>query len=356
MANNSNILVSTTSTLEGITIESYLKPVSAHIVVGANVLSDILSSFTDFFGGYSDSLQKRLSLIYEDGLKAIREKAANIGADAVIGLSVDLDEISGKGKSMFMVTVIGTAVKIKSEDHGKINTIKVQSGEISGQEMAVMIKKKALIKEISTYQFIDSTIWDFAIENNIYEIFEPLINSASLEFKNTSTFPEKVMIYLQNIPEEIAADNLYASFLNPKISNISSKIFEVINTRGIRSYSKLIDIMNQSEMPSREKVLRLAGVNNSIYKKEDIEQLQKLHDLIEVKYPVKAEFTSRKKLLSNTEEEIWVCGCKTKNQVKIKYCSSCGLDVFGFSQAYPNVENLKNRLVDTIEILKSILS
>ena len=38
MANNSNILVSRTSTLEGITIESYLKPVSAYIVVGANVL------------------------------------------------------------------------------------------------------------------------------------------------------------------------------------------------------------------------------------------------------------------------------------------------------------------------------
>ena len=43
----------------------------------------------------------------------IEQKAASIGADAVVGLKMDFNEISGKGKTMFMVSAVGTAVKIR---------------------------------------------------------------------------------------------------------------------------------------------------------------------------------------------------------------------------------------------------
>ena len=356
MTKNSNILVSTTSTLEGISIESYLKPVSAHIVVGANALSDIMASFTDFFGGYSDSLQKRLSLIYEDGLKAIREKAGNIGADAVIGLSVDLDEISGKGKSMFMVTVIGTAVRIKFNDQSKLNTTKVLSSEISGKEMAFLLKKKLLLAEISSYKHLDSSIWDFVIENSVYEVFEIMINAASKELEGTSSIYDKAKAYLQNIPDDIAAVKLYKAYLDKGNSNISSLLFDVIKSRGIRDYKLLSSLLCEKEIPSKEKVLKLANINNFNYKSEDIESIQILHDLIKEKYPIKVEFSTRKKMLSNKEEDIWICSCKTKNQIENKYCTYCELDIYGFKKGYPNIEDLLKRLLDTIEILKSTLS
>lgn len=43
----------------------------------------------------------------------LKQKAANMGANAILGLKIDFDEISGKGKSMFMISAIGTAVIVK---------------------------------------------------------------------------------------------------------------------------------------------------------------------------------------------------------------------------------------------------
>jgi hypothetical protein len=38
-------------------------------------------------------------------------------ANAIIGLKVDFDEISGKGKSMFMMSALGTAVYVKYDSN-----------------------------------------------------------------------------------------------------------------------------------------------------------------------------------------------------------------------------------------------
>lgn len=48
--------------------------------------------------------------LYSQVVSQLEEKASILGANAIIGLHIDFDEISGKGKSMFMVTAIGTAV------------------------------------------------------------------------------------------------------------------------------------------------------------------------------------------------------------------------------------------------------
>ncbi|MFN1836290.1 heavy metal-binding domain-containing protein [Balneola sp. MJW-20] len=49
-------------------------------------------------------------------MKELERKAKRKGANAVIALKMDLDEVSGGGKSMFMLNVIGTAVKMLQED------------------------------------------------------------------------------------------------------------------------------------------------------------------------------------------------------------------------------------------------
>ncbi|WP_293884432.1 hypothetical protein, partial [Sphingobacterium sp. UBA1498] len=42
-----------------------------------------------------------------------KQRAQAIRADAIIGLSVDIDEISGKGSQMFMITAVSTPVHLK---------------------------------------------------------------------------------------------------------------------------------------------------------------------------------------------------------------------------------------------------
>ncbi|WP_369436738.1 heavy metal-binding domain-containing protein [Vibrio jasicida] len=43
----------------------------------------------------------------------MRKQAANKKCNAIVGVSIDVDEVSGGGKSMFMVTAVGTAVIVE---------------------------------------------------------------------------------------------------------------------------------------------------------------------------------------------------------------------------------------------------
>lgn len=106
------MIVTSTNDIKDHKITEYIGLVNANIVVGANLISDWFASWTDVLGGYSNSYQSKLDEIYNKALNELRFKAAKNGANALLGVHFDFDEISGKGKSMFMVTAFGTAVKI----------------------------------------------------------------------------------------------------------------------------------------------------------------------------------------------------------------------------------------------------
>lgn len=107
------MIVTTTNSVEGYSIRQYLGVVNANVVIGTNLFSDIAASLTDVFGGRSDSYKSKLTTIYDEVMKELIGKAENYHADAIVGLHVDFDEVSGGGKSMFMVSASGTAVCIE---------------------------------------------------------------------------------------------------------------------------------------------------------------------------------------------------------------------------------------------------
>ena len=108
------MIITSTNDIKGFKITQYLDLINVNIVIGANFFSDFFASFTDVFGGYSDTYQSKLDKIYGDALRELTKKAMNKGADGIIGVHFDFDELSGKGKSMFMVTAYGTPVKMES--------------------------------------------------------------------------------------------------------------------------------------------------------------------------------------------------------------------------------------------------
>lgn len=107
------MIITTTNTVEKYTIEQYLGIVNANIVIGTNLFSDIAASLTDVFGGRSGTYQNKLNLIYNQVVKELESKARVLNADAILGLHIDFDEISGGGESMFMISASGTAVLLK---------------------------------------------------------------------------------------------------------------------------------------------------------------------------------------------------------------------------------------------------
>ena len=92
------ILITTTSYISNAEILQYSGIVTTNVVVGVNFFSDFLASFSDIFGGNSGTYQNKLDRIYKEVVSNLETKAKKKGANAIIGLHIDFDEISGKGK------------------------------------------------------------------------------------------------------------------------------------------------------------------------------------------------------------------------------------------------------------------
>lgn len=107
------MIITTTHHIENNNIKQYLGIVNTNVVLGVNFFSDAVASRTDIFGGRSGSYESKLNLIYEKVTNELERKANYLKADAILGLQIDFDEISGKEKSMFMVSASGTAVVLE---------------------------------------------------------------------------------------------------------------------------------------------------------------------------------------------------------------------------------------------------
>jgi len=103
------MLVTTTPTIEGKEIIRYYGIVSGETIIGANVFRDIFASIRDIVGGRSGSYEEVLREAKNTALQEMQAQAAQMGANAVIGVDLDYETVGGSG-SMLMVTACGTAV------------------------------------------------------------------------------------------------------------------------------------------------------------------------------------------------------------------------------------------------------
>lgn len=105
------MIITTTSTVEGHPVQQYFGLVTGEVIAGANLVRDIFASVTDIFGGRSGKYEEVLGRAREQAMAEMRERAAAMGANAVIGVDIDY-EVLGKAGSMLMVSVSGTAVRL----------------------------------------------------------------------------------------------------------------------------------------------------------------------------------------------------------------------------------------------------
>ncbi|NNE55841.1 MAG: heavy metal-binding domain-containing protein [Flavobacteriales bacterium] len=105
------MIITTTPSVEGKQVASYLGVISGESIIGANIIKDFFAGITDIVGGRSGSYEKVLREAKANALRELEDNARLMGADAV--LSVDLDyETIGNNGSMLMVSASGTAVRL----------------------------------------------------------------------------------------------------------------------------------------------------------------------------------------------------------------------------------------------------
>ena len=121
-----DFIVSTTKIIDGYTAIKYLGPVTTNIVIGTSFISDLFAGISDLIGSKSTNYQNKLSEMYKEAIKNLKEEAKMMDANCILGLKTDLDEISGKGMQMFMINAIGTAVIILTNEDYEIHKEEIQ--------------------------------------------------------------------------------------------------------------------------------------------------------------------------------------------------------------------------------------
>lgn len=105
------MLITTTNSVEGKTIEQYYGIVIGEAIMGANVFKDLFASIRDIVGGRSGSYEAELTKARKVAFAELQQEALLLGANAVVGVDLDY-EVVGQNGSMLMVSISGTAVKI----------------------------------------------------------------------------------------------------------------------------------------------------------------------------------------------------------------------------------------------------
>lgn len=106
------MIVTTTPSIEGKRITSYLGIVSGEVIVGANIFRDLFAGIRDIVGGRTGSYESVLREAKVTAMQELQENAVRLGANAIVGIDLDYETVGSNG-SMLMVTASGTAVIVE---------------------------------------------------------------------------------------------------------------------------------------------------------------------------------------------------------------------------------------------------
>ena len=318
-------IITTTDTIENCPIKRYIDTICSNIVIGTNVFSDFAASVTDFFGGRSCSYKRKLQIIYNEASKELKQKAINLGANAIVGFKVDFDEISSRDKSMFMVSVSGTACIIEKNDED-IKAVDCHS-QISSIDLQKEIQRRYIVSQIKKSSPICKEWVEFLLENPQIEIVEDLIKRyISLDVNYNSNEVTNIKQILSVIPANHIIPFVYKYFKYKKIRDLiekynlfdSNSIYEIIKQElhiGIHLLSATKEYYNTNDLQGMKRIL------------EYLNNLPNTGNIENVKGGI----------FSKCDEKKFVCENGHKNSIDFIFCEKCGINIKGLNEEELNI-------------------
>lgn len=365
MYSSKEVLVVTTDMPSGGTITKHLKPITAHVVAGTNLFSDFFAGMSDIFGGRSGSYKKQLASIYTEAIESLQYEAFKIGANCVVGLRVDIDEISGQGKSMFMITAIGTAaIQDKIKDNRSEHKIKSEAGVVSIDEIRTLAQLREIIsKSNSSQKDFSEEEWSYIISNRVQEVFQGIISRfekmmidrTSYSDEEISKFQKYFQEYLLSLPEEERNDLLYSELKDNNL-NRSTEILlmKIIEKHGMLDLDKTLDLLENPDFLIRKRGVQLIIMDRPHFSFEDLDKYSQVLDILANGFVEKGKKTTKKQLLSSKEKEVWECRCGKINNLQEEHCQNCSEDIYGFSPMETKPVSAKEFIEKRMALIKDL--
>jgi uncharacterized protein YbjQ (UPF0145 family) len=342
------ILVSTTDVLDGWSIAQHLGIVSGHVVAGTNVFSDIFASISDIFGGRSHTYQRYLMDIEKEVIAIVSRKAELLGANCVIGLRIDHDELSGGGKSMFMVTAHGTAVFAQRSLQG--TTISLRSSEaIDGRDIHAIARKVRLLREAEAGELVlTSEVVDFLALHRFPD-FSAFFVKQILELKGndfSSPIYQLAERYFASLRDSDAMPGLY-QLAECGVVFASN----MIRDRSLLDLDRARSMLLSGNAEIARRALEMLTHTKLHYRIEDTNTLENISSIVLELFP-EVPISETKGLFSKTKQ-VWTCSCGGNNEPTWATCAGCLRDRRGFLPAASKPEYVADLLLRQVEAIRS---
>lgn len=108
------MLLSTTDNLEGFMITGYLGIVVGQAVIGEDMTKNFHTGIRNMSAGGRHDYAAELARARQQATDDLVETAADLGADAVVGIAFDF-ETSGEASHHVILSIVGTAVTLRRE-------------------------------------------------------------------------------------------------------------------------------------------------------------------------------------------------------------------------------------------------
>ena len=329
--------------------------VSAHVVAGTNIFSDIAASWRDVFGGQSKSYKKQLEQINDGVVGDLREEASQRGANALVGLQIDHDQVSGHNKEMFMVTASATAVcaQMLSEPgpDAQEGNAAVTAREVGVEERIVKLMNESQNGTLT----LNEDRWRFLIENQVSDL-AGAVQSALTEVLGSpggATQRQEHHLnsgrdYFLSIPENTAKECLYEMTSHDK-ERVVDWAIGVLEDGNLLDLDRIESMLNGDFHDEQKPALEiLTTVDKPYYEQGDIDRLKALRSKVENGFGERGEVLEVEDggMLSSGTKEVWEIKDGAHNPIGQEYCKETGLDIYGFRRRDTRPE-------DAIEVLET---
>lgn len=332
-----DVLVTTTSSIEGWQIHDYLSLVSSQIVAGTNIFSDINASFSDFFGFRSTSYQKQLQKINDAVIQNLQKRTIELGGNCVLATRIDHDEISGGGKSMFMVTASGTAVYAeKIKENKSLRNKDSNESYLSHKEFGLLLDKQQLLKKaVEDEDFLFNQDWEEVFENQWVEFmpyFLKVIRKNLNSDLDQGIWKQASSLYGM-LPFDIVQNFMFETLKSETDYDMLKAVRKITSDLFLLDYELLGLVIKSGTFTQQRNIVQMALQHKLFYDPQDIDNIKSLIEIITTSFPKRGQEKTKKTLLSSKVRNIWECECGKPRLENETYCENCHKDIQGFVES-----------------------
>lgn len=278
-----------------------------------------------------------------------------MGGNCIVGLRIDHDEVSGGGKSMFMVTATGTAAKARrTKTMGQ--DVQNRISMLSATDLSNLLQRKSLVDAaVGNTLVLNRETWEFLCDHQVYEVADYVTVNVAKAIKEPWAFSDNFLdickSYFMSLPNDHVKRTLYP-IMRSTDDSLRAYALDIISKMHLFDYDEVDNLLRSDRFDEQKYGLALLATEKESYGEEDISRLEKMLHLVENGFGRRSELIDIDRKFSSRTTRKWKCECGAVVSLDHKYCGSCRRDAFGFKDGETSPKYIGKLLAQKIAVLK----